>query len=37
VQWLRQGDEVIVQDKGKGNVTVEIRNKKVMQALHHQQ
>ena len=37
VQWLRQGDEVIVQDKGEGKVVVEIRNKKVMQALHHKQ
>lgn len=37
VQWLRHGDEVLVQNKGQGSVVVEIRNQKVMQALHHQQ
>lgn len=35
VQWQREGDEVTVQDLGEGSVSVAIRNKKVMQALHH--
>jgi hypothetical protein len=35
VQWLRQGDEAIVKDKGEGKVSLEISNKQVMQALHH--
>lgn len=35
VTWQREGDEAIVKDLGDGKISVEIRNKKVMQALHH--
>jgi hypothetical protein len=35
VTWQREGDEAILKDLGEGKVGVEIRNKKVMQALHH--
>jgi hypothetical protein len=33
--WQREGDEAIVKDLGNGKIGVEIRNKQVMQALHH--
>jgi hypothetical protein len=36
VWWQRSGDEVRLQDLGKGAVSVDIRNKAVMSALHHQ-
>lgn len=35
VTWQREDDETIVKDLGNGKISVEIRNKKVMQALHH--
>lgn len=35
VTWQREGDEAILKDLGNGKVSVEIRNKRVMQALHH--
>jgi hypothetical protein len=35
VMWQREGDEAIVKDLGNGKIGVEIRNKQVMQALHH--
>lgn len=36
VSWYRDGDEAVLKDLGNGKINVEIRNKKVMQALHHQ-
>lgn len=35
VSWYRQGDEAVLKDLGDGKINIEIRNKKVMQALHH--
>lgn len=35
VVWQREGDEATLKDLGNGRVNLEIRNKKVMQALHH--
>lgn len=35
ILWQREGDEVTLKALGDGKVAVEIRNKKVMQALHH--
>ncbi len=35
VTWLRDGDETVMKDLGKGRIALDIRNKKVMQALHH--
>ncbi len=35
VRWQREGDEAVLKDLGDGKVGFEIRNKKVMQALHH--
>ncbi|MFN3785463.1 MAG: hypothetical protein ACK4RS_01355 [Thiothrix sp.] len=35
VQWQREGDEALLNDLGGGKVGLEIRNKKVMQGLHH--
>lgn len=35
VTWQREGDEATLKDLGDGRINVEIRNKKVMQALHH--
>lgn len=36
VQWQREGDEALLNDLGEGKIGLEIRNKKVMQGLHHQ-
>lgn len=35
VRWQREGDEAVLKDLGAGKVGIDIRNKKVMQALHH--
>lgn len=35
VRWQRETDEAILKDLGNGKVGLEIRNKQVMQALHH--
>lgn len=35
VTWLHAGDETVMKDLGKGKIALDIRNKKVMQALHH--
>lgn len=35
VRWQREGDEAVLKDLGDGKIGFEIRNKKVMQALHH--
>lgn len=35
IKWQRQGDETTMKDLGNGKVAIDIRNKKVMQALHH--
>lgn len=35
VLWQREDDETVLKDLGNGKVSLEIRNKKVMQALHH--
>lgn len=35
VTWQREGDETVMKDLGNGKIALDIRNKKVMQALHH--
>jgi hypothetical protein len=35
VVWQRENDEAVLKDLGDGKVSLDIRNKKVMQALHH--
>lgn len=35
VKWQREGDETLLKDLGNGKIAIDIRNKKVMQALHH--
>lgn len=35
VKWQREGDETVMRDLGDGKISIDISNKKVMQALHH--
>ena len=35
LRWQREGDDAVLKDLGGGNISFEIRNKKVVQALHH--